>query len=151
MSNNKAEATNYEGSEAETPATIFLSSASYDRLKLIAQVILPGLGTLYFTLSQIWGLPKGEEVVGTITAVDALLGLLLAVSTRRYNEAVKAPDGKLVLGTGDPEVVLLEDDQEALVDKGEVKLVVTEDPPPLSTKGAGKPGKKVEPELGEGH
>ncbi len=58
---------------------------TYDILKWIAIVILPALGTLYFALSQIWGLPYGEEIIGTIAAVDTFLGALLGISTNKYN------------------------------------------------------------------
>lgn len=58
----------------------------YNILKWIAQIVLPALGTLYFAISQIWGLPLGEEIVGTITAVDAFLGALLGISTITYNK-----------------------------------------------------------------
>lgn len=58
----------------------------YNVLKWIAQIVLPALGTLYFAISQIWGLPLGEEIVGTITAVDAFLGALLGISTITYNK-----------------------------------------------------------------
>lgn len=57
----------------------------YDILKFIAMIVLPALGTLYFTLSGIWGFPYGEQVVGTITAVDAFLGALLKISSNKYN------------------------------------------------------------------
>ena len=60
------------------------SNSTYDILKWIAQYLLPGLGTLYFALSGIWGLPYGEQIVGTITAIDAFLGLLLGISTNGY-------------------------------------------------------------------
>lgn len=60
------------------------SNKTYDILKLVAQIILPGLGTLYFALSQIWGLPYGEEIVGTITAIDTFLGGLLGYSSSKY-------------------------------------------------------------------
>lgn len=63
-----------------------LSNKTYDVLKFIAQIVLPALGTLYFALSSIWGLPYGEQIVGTITAVDAFLGALLGVSTVQYNK-----------------------------------------------------------------
>lgn len=63
-----------------------MSNKTYDILKYIAQIALPALGTLYFALSQIWGLPYGEEIVGTITAVDACLGALLGLSTIQYNK-----------------------------------------------------------------
>lgn len=59
----------------------------YDVLKYVALVILPALGTLYFALSGIWGLPYGEQIVGTITAVDAFLGAVLKLSSDSYYEA----------------------------------------------------------------
>ena len=61
-----------------------LTNKTYDRLKWIAQYLLPALGTLYFTVSEIWGLPYGEQVVGTITAVDTFLGVVLGVSAAEY-------------------------------------------------------------------
>ena len=67
------------------------SNKTYDILKRIAQYVLPALGTLYFALSQIWGLPYGEEIVGTITAVDAFLGAILGISKTQYENAPKSP------------------------------------------------------------
>jgi len=66
-----------------------MSNKTYDVLKWIAQYLLPGIGALYFALAGIWGLPYGEEIVGTITAVDAFLGVLLGISTAQYNKANK--------------------------------------------------------------
>jgi hypothetical protein len=63
-----------------------LSNRTYDILKWVAQIFLPALGTLYFALSQIWGLPYGEQIVGTITAVDAFLGMLLGISSAQYKK-----------------------------------------------------------------
>ena len=63
-----------------------LSNKVYDILKWIAQYFLPAVGTLYFALAGIWGLPFGEEVVGTITAVDTFLGVLLGISSMQYNK-----------------------------------------------------------------
>lgn len=63
-----------------------LKNSVYDVLKYIAQIVLPALGTLYFALSTIWGLPYGEQVVGTITAIDAFLGALLGISTAQYRK-----------------------------------------------------------------
>lgn len=73
-----------------------ISNKAYDILKWIAQYVLPALGTLYFALASIWGLPYGEQVVGTITAVDAFLGVLLGVSTSSYER-----DGTLKIDTRD--------------------------------------------------
>ena len=65
-----------------------LSNKYYDILKWIAQILLPAIATLYFALSKIWGLPYGEEIVGTITAIDAFLGALLGISTKMYNKTL---------------------------------------------------------------
>lgn len=66
-----------------------LKNSVYDALKYIAQIVLPAIATLYFALSQIWGLPYGEEIVGTITAVDCFLGALLGISTAQYRKGQK--------------------------------------------------------------
>lgn len=58
----------------------------YDVLKWIAMILLPALGTLYFALAGIWGFPYAEQVVGTITALDTFLGVLLGISTSQYNK-----------------------------------------------------------------
>lgn len=63
-----------------------LDNKTYDTLKWVAQFLLPALGTLYFALANIWNLPYGEQIVGTITAVDAFLGVLLGISTAQYNK-----------------------------------------------------------------
>ena len=63
-----------------------MSNKTYDLLKWVAQYLLPGLGTLYFALATIWGLPYGEQVVGTITAIDTFLGVILGISLKTYNK-----------------------------------------------------------------
>jgi len=61
-----------------------MSNKTYDILKYIAQIILPALATLYGALAGIWGLPYGEQIVATISAVDLFLGAVLKVSTTKY-------------------------------------------------------------------
>ena len=63
-----------------------MSNRLYDILKWIALYLLPALGTLYFTLSGIWGFPYGEQIVGTITALDTFLGVILGISKASYNK-----------------------------------------------------------------
>ena len=65
-----------------------MSNKVYDVLKWIAMLFLPALGTLYFALAGIWGLPYGEQIVGTITAIDTFLGVILGISTAQYNKRV---------------------------------------------------------------
>lgn len=63
-----------------------MSNKVYDVLKWISLIVLPAIGTLYFALSGIWGLPYGEEIVGTIVAIETFLGALLGISTAQYNK-----------------------------------------------------------------
>lgn len=61
-----------------------MSDITYDFLKEIAQIYLPALATLYFTLASIWGFPYAEQIVGTISAIDVFLGAVLKISTINY-------------------------------------------------------------------
>lgn len=71
-----------------------MSNKTYDVLKWIAQYLLPALGTLYFALARIWNLPYGEQVVGTIAAVDTFLGVVLGISSSKYKEKNVVNSGK---------------------------------------------------------
>ena len=63
-----------------------MSNRTYDVLKWFAMYLLPALGTLYFALAGIWNLPFGEQVVGTISALDTFLGVILGLSSAKYHE-----------------------------------------------------------------
>lgn len=65
-----------------------MSNKVYNVLKWVAMIALPALATLYLGLSQIWGLPYGEEVSATITLIDTFLGTVLMISTSQYNKRV---------------------------------------------------------------
>lgn len=65
-----------------------MSNKTYDILVWIAQIVLPALGALYAALSGIWGFPYGNEIVGTITAVDVFLGALLKISNEQYKKQI---------------------------------------------------------------
>lgn len=77
---------------------VALSNKVYDVLKWIATYLLPALGTLYFALAKIWMFPYGEEVVGTITAIDAFLGAILGLSKAGFEG-----DGDIVVDTTNPD------------------------------------------------
>lgn len=66
---------------------MLMSNKVYDVVKWIAMIAIPAAGTLYFALANIWGWPYGEQVVGTLTAIDTFLGALLGISTAQYNKA----------------------------------------------------------------
>lgn len=58
----------------------------YDKLKWITQILIPAMATLYFALAGIWGFPYGEQIVGTLTAIDTFLGVLLGISNHQYKK-----------------------------------------------------------------
>jgi len=78
---------------AEAETTSIFSHGLYDKLKFVAQILLPALGTLWFTIGGIWGLSHTTEVVGTITAVDLFLGTILAISSKAYYRSGANFDG----------------------------------------------------------
>lgn len=61
-----------------------MSDKTYNILKWITMYFLPALGTLYFALAGVWGFPYGEQVVGTLTAIDTFLGVILGISSSKY-------------------------------------------------------------------
>lgn len=103
-----------------------LKNKTYDVMKWIAQYLLPALGTLYFALAKIWSLPYGEEIVGTISAIDIFLGVILGISKANYNG-----DGQIVINDSDPDKDVfsleLNDDIASLPDKTFVTFKVAKE------------------------
>lgn len=62
-----------------------MSNRTFDILRAVCEVILPALGTLYFALAKIWGLPWGTEIVGTISAVAVCIGTIIGIKRSLYN------------------------------------------------------------------
>lgn len=103
-----------------------MSDKTYNLLKWVAMILLPAAGTLYFALASIWGLPYGEEIVGTITAIDAFLGALLGITANRYDPT----DGTFVVAAGEDDVAMgiqLEIPADELLEKDQIVLKVKRD------------------------
>lgn len=66
-----------------------MSNKVYDILKFVAQIVLPALATFYVTIANIWNLPFGEQISGTIMALDTLLGAVLMISSSNYKKGDK--------------------------------------------------------------
>lgn len=103
-----------------------LSSKTYDYTKYAVQIALPALGTLYFTLASIWGLPYGEQVVGTITAIALFGGVLIGVSKHQYDNSEQKFDGAMNVDHSADEEFRLEFKKELpdLADQDEITLKV---------------------------
>lgn len=70
---------------------MIMKNETYDGLKNLT-LILPAIGTLYFALAEIWGLPNADKIVGTIAAVCTFLGVFLKVSNVKYNKQKEAQE-----------------------------------------------------------
>ncbi|MBQ5587008.1 MAG: hypothetical protein IIU73_00140 [Selenomonadales bacterium] len=64
---------------------MIMSNKLYDYLR-VAQMALPLLATFYLALCVLWALPLGDEISGTVLAVEALLGGFLEISKASYNK-----------------------------------------------------------------
>ena len=88
--------------ENEAPtAKTFFSPRTYDRLKFVAQIVLPLLGTLVFALGGIWEFKYTIQVVGSITAFDLFLGGILQISSNSYYKSGANFDGELSMVEGE--------------------------------------------------
>ena len=65
-----------------------MNNKVYDALKWIVMIVLPALSAFYVALAPVWGWPYAEQVAMTISAVTALLGALLGISTAQYRKGV---------------------------------------------------------------
>jgi len=80
-----------------------LSNYQYDQLKKVVQLGLPALGTLYFALAEIWGLPRAKDVVGTIAAINVFLGVLLGFSSKSFHGSDAQYDGSIDIADSEEE------------------------------------------------
>ncbi len=100
-----------------------LSNKLYDFIKFLTVVLLPALGTLYFGLAQIWNLPSGEEVLGTLMVLQVFIGAVMGISTKAYENSGARYSG-VINTTETPEKLVysldLKDDPETLQKKDEV-------------------------------
>lgn len=58
----------------------------YDILKTVCTIYLPAFGTLYASLSGIWGLPLVKEICGTIAAAELFIGAIIGISNANYKK-----------------------------------------------------------------
>lgn len=68
---------------------MIMNNKVYDALKWVALVVLPASSALYAALAGIWGFPYGEQIVGTLAAVDVFLGTVLQISNANYKKTAE--------------------------------------------------------------
>ena len=62
-----------------------MSNRVYDNLKIIALILAPVLAFLA-SIVNIWGIPYGEQIVATLTAIDTLIGAIVVAANKAYNK-----------------------------------------------------------------
>lgn len=77
------------------PTKGFLPGKMYDKLKWLSLIFLPAFATLYMTIGAIWSLPNTDELVKSIVAIEAFLGLVLGISSKAYNSSEARFAGQL--------------------------------------------------------
>lgn len=112
--------------EPERPPLVF-SDKNYNILKWLTGIVLPSIGTLYFGLAAIWGLPAAEQVLGSLIALQAFLGTALGLSSHGYNKSDARFDGAINVIETDEKTIYsldLKDDPEVLNEKKEAVFKV---------------------------
>lgn len=62
-----------------------MTNRVYDILKWVGLIALPALAWFVGVVGPVWGWPYVDQVVKTLNATGALLGVLIGVSTVDYN------------------------------------------------------------------
>lgn len=102
-----------------------INDTLYNTLNYLVKYILPGFGTFYLTISQIWNLPYGEQVLGTVVALATLIGVTIGIAKAQYKG-----DGEVVLHEDDATLMLNKDNQQ--LREGQVLSVKVHDTTPLA-------------------
>lgn len=97
-----------------------MTNRAYNRLKLILQLVLPAFGAFYFGLAEIWNLPYGTEVVGSLAVINVFLGVIVTTMSNRYWSSDVPYSGDLVRVDSDNGPVLgveLSDDLNSIMSR----------------------------------
>ena len=62
-----------------------MTNSTYDNLKRIALIIAPIL-TFGATLLKIWDIPYSTQILATLSAIDVLVGSIVAIANEQYNK-----------------------------------------------------------------
>jgi len=62
-----------------------MTNKQYDTLKMIALILTPVLAFLA-SLTNIWHFPYAEQIVATLTALDTLIGAVVVIANKQYQD-----------------------------------------------------------------
>ena len=63
-----------------------MNNKVYDVLKWIVALVLPALAGFVTTFTAIWGIPYGNEISLSISAIEVFLGAIFMISSIQYNK-----------------------------------------------------------------
>lgn len=78
-----------------------MSNKTYDVLKFIATIVLPAFGAFYLTIAGTWGLPYGEAIVATTSAVSTFMAAVLMIDSKAYHNNITAAQENLTDNKGE--------------------------------------------------
>lgn len=104
---------------AEEDTGFTLKAKTYNQLKTIVTIVLPALVTLYIGLAALWEWANTDKIVGTVTLITALLGVLLKIVKKNYDKSdaqyygqvnvVPSPEGDLLTFKMNPAAIADQD------------------------------------------
>lgn len=65
-----------------------MSNRTYDIIKMVALIAVP-LFAFIGAVCTIWGVPHSEQITATLTALDTLLGAIVAILSKMYNKPLE--------------------------------------------------------------
>ena len=63
-----------------------MSNKSYDIVKDISLLWMPIIITFYGVISATWGIPYGEQILATLTGLNAALGAVVKYFKSKYDK-----------------------------------------------------------------
>ena len=65
-----------------------IGNKTYDALKDVSLLWMPILITFYGVVSATWGIPYGEQILATLTGLNAALGAIVKYYKSRYDKEI---------------------------------------------------------------
>ena len=62
-----------------------LKNTTYNTIRLIGEIAVPVIAFIT-AICTIWNVPRCAEVTATLTALDTLIGAVVMILRKRYNE-----------------------------------------------------------------